>query len=322
MAKGMQARAVEAEEAANRLIAELSAPEAPATPETPPVDNVTPITPVVAPVATPDVVAPASNENVNQLSELQNQLAIANQRWNVLQGMINKKDSEIEQMRVIMAQISQPAAPAAKPTPTPSVTSTEIEEYGADLIDVIGRKANMAIAEALTPLLARITKLEESLMGVSQETARTASDTFEERLTRLVPDWETINVNPAFLEWLEGEEEFVGVKRMVLLQDAYNKMDAPRTAKFFTTFAKSVVLPVVAPAAPVVAVPSAEKHVAPSKRANGIPTTPDNQGKKIWTRADITNLYESLRERKITQAQFDESERDLFTAQREGRIAA
>lgn len=272
---------------------------------------------------TEDVAEVANNE----LDDIKSQLAAAEQRWKVLQGMINKKDDEIEAMRGLLAEMAQqkPAQEASQESPAKVeelITKDDIDEYGPEIIDLISRASTMAarqeMSSVVAQLAARIDKLEGSMQGVAQTTAATTHSLFESELSKLVPNWATLNTDPSFLEWLEVSDPFTGAKRLDLLQSAASNSDAARVANFFKAYlsentqvaSESVSAPTNNPK---------EKLVAPGKTKVATPT---QEGKRTWTRAEIAKVYDDKMAGRISAKEFDKLERDIFAAQHEGRVAA
>lgn len=255
----------------------------------------------------------------SELSSLRKEIETANQRWKVLQGMCDKKDNEIENMRALLAQMSQ--KPPAEDNTIPETSGLNEDDFDPDTLKMMVVKARLVVKEELKPLLARIAELENSIKGVSEVSAKTSAEVFDDALTRQVPNWRETNVDPAFLAWLQGEDDFTGMKKLDLLADAYSKGDLVRTVKFFTAFDTAT----GRTAQPVDGAPKADnvtKLITPGKSRSPAtpPATPPTE--QVWTRADISRLYEDKRNNRITQAEFDKFERDLFKAQSEGRVAA
>ena len=261
-----------------------------------------------------------------ELETLREQVRVSDERWRVLQGMINKKDQEIENMRALLAQLKNTPAqkPEAPVVTQEAVTKQDIEDFGQDMIDLI-TKVSRNVAAAHFEQMAgkydsRISELQKTVQGTSEIATNTAAKTFDEALTKRVPNWETVNVDPLFIAWLDETDEFTGAKRMALLQDAYAKMDVVRTAKFFEAFLKETAKPAEQTPPPA---PTADvmKLVTPGKSRSAAPTQPTGEV-KIWSGADVQKLYSDQRTGKITAEEFQRLERDLFKAQRENRFAA
>lgn len=293
---------------------------------------------VSQPAATPPAASVPESEValLRQAMEKANQEAEkANQRWQVLQGMIGKKDEELAQMRVILANLQESKASGAPSIPAPAklITDKDVEEYGADMIDLIGRRATeiaeMRIEQAMAPVYTELTNMRKLIESVGGATDKLAADTFEDALTREVPTWRQINVDPAFIQWLNQEDEFSGRTKMELLQEAYAKGNLRVTAKFFNSFAATMAPTEVIPAAqPSVvseatpAAPSAEEFVSPGTgKTRGTPAS-QVEKPKTWTRASISALYADKIAGRITPEEFAKQEADLFMAQQDGRIAA
>lgn len=273
-----------------------------------------------------DVAVQASSEpqvSSSELLALKKEVESANQRWKVLQGMIEKKDAEVDNMRALLAQMSQ-RAETPKEESAQAFNQQDMEYisdfFGERGLEIVGRKSTEVFQSLMQPVMNRIAQLEQSITGVGEMTAKVSADSFDDQLTRQVSDWKAVNVDPAFLGWLNEEEGFSGATRMSLLQDAYSKQNLSRTARFFTAFKELTGQATKQVTAPVK--DNVTKLITPGKsRSSVTPQAPQGE-KQIWSKDDISRLYSDKRTGKITQEEFDKYERDLFKAQGEGRIAA
>jgi len=278
---------------------------------------------------------PQAATDSEAIAELRKQIEASEQKWRVLQGMINKKDQELEAMRELFAQVEStpPAAEEQKlsvPQATPQLTQKDVEEYGSELVDMVKRAAqdvsSNTTAEILQLVEERLKKLEGSVQTVEQSTARTAQEVFFDSLTKSVPNWQQLNTDETFLNWLNQPEPMVGAPRLQLLQDAVAKQDVRRAASFFNTFEQLMGVSeepasTEEPAETEASAPSEKlaKKVVPGR---GRAATPKGQGDKMeWDRKSIAKLYDDKRLGRISPKEFDKLERDLFRAQSEGRIA-
>lgn len=320
---GEQADAMIAEQ--NRLRAEavaaLAAPQAQNVEDQPP--TVEAISGEGEATTHTDVSAQNDRSSVNaEIEALRAQVQVADQRWNVLQGMIKKKDSEIEQLRTLLAQVSQKRDEPTLSQPAPAVvTGQDVEDFGQDLIDLITKIANNVAQAHVAEFSKRIDAMKQSVDGVTEITSKTAREVFDDRLTARVPRWRILNEDPAFITWLSVVDDFTGYKRIDLLNDAYTRMELDRTAKFFEKFmeeTRPATAPVVAQPTPTV---SPVKLVEPGKSKAAAPA-PQVQNNTVWTAEKIRQLYHDQRTGKLSDEEFRKLERDLFAAQRENRIAA
>jgi hypothetical protein len=63
--------------------------------------------------------------------------------------------------------------------------------------------------------------------------------------------------------------------------------------------------------------------ISPGKSRNAAAPAPAATNEAIWSKSDVSRLYDDKRNGRITQAQFDEYERDMYAyIKREGRLAA
>lgn len=245
----------------------------------------------------------------------------ANQRWQVLQGMIGKKDSEIEQMRTLLAQLSR-AAEAPEIPPASLVSEKDVDTFGTDMVDFVVRQSTEVFKLQIKKVYDLIAKLESTLGSVSETSSRVAAETFDEALTRQVPNWKDINTSSEFLTWLAEEEGFTGRTKLELLQDAYTAGKLNLTVRFFKAFQEASSPATVAPVRPATPVASAEKFVTPGKSKASVTPMVAPSNAKVWSKAEISKLYNDKRNRLITAEEFAAEEADLFKAQGDGRIAA
>jgi hypothetical protein len=266
------------------------------------------------------------------------------QRWRSLQGSYNATvrqksmlEQRVSQLEELLSTISkQPSAPqqAADPapqTPAPTqrlVTDKDVEEYG-ESIDVMRRVSQ----DVLGPVLARIGQLESVLQqmqatvvpqvtAVSQRQQMSAEQQFWSDLNTYVPNWQEINNNDGFQNWLLEVDPLTGNTRQTFLEAAQQSLDAYRVSAFFRTWLESTGQATVAQNAPTPpAQTELEKQVTPG-RSRSAAAPQGNQPKK-YSPADIKKFYDDVRTGKYKGREQERAriERDIFSAQREGRIA-
>jgi small-conductance mechanosensitive channel len=262
--------------------------------------------PVAVAESTAPVTAPPPAANA-EAELLRKQLADADQRWKSLQGMIDRRDAELDQMRQLIATLQSP--PKEPERPQPIVTKADEDAFGADMIDLNRRVAREEFSTEVNQLKQYIAKLEDRLGIVSQATVQTTQARFEERLAHVVPNWVAINEDPRFISWL-------GKYKMTALRAAYQDFDVDGVASFFNDFIATLPAPAAAPVQP-----SADDIVAPGKGSGGTPR-PDSQAENVWTREDIARLYRDKQEGRISAAEFAKAEAEIFKQANAGKIAA
>ncbi len=245
---------------------------------------------------------------------------------------LNKRLNELE---LVLASIPQgpqdpPESKTQAAAPATLLTDEDREDYGEDLIDVIRRAAR----EELTPLQQKIASLEaenahlrSAFGGVSKNMAKTARQSVYDELTKAVPDWETVNKDPDFLAWLSEVDVYAGRKRGDMLQEAFQKSDAPRVRRFFEGFAAertSVSQEQQAPVAGRNPKTTLNDMVAPGRPRNAGNTTAAQDGKKLWQQREVQAFYADVQRGRYRGKEKEKNrlERDIIAAANEGRITA
>jgi hypothetical protein len=262
------------------------------------------------------------------------------QRWRSLQGVYNttkhaldSAQQRIANLEQLVAQM-QTAAPASAPNrKTSHLTEQDKTSFGEDMIDFARRAARdeaAPLAQVLQEVLSRLDQVQNVVPMVQQVAHTQAQNTHErfyDALTQRVPDWRTVNEDKRFHAWLLETDPLSGFQRQTLLTDAHNALDLPRTAVLFDTFKREAGItsaPAAAAAtpAPNTAQSKLEKMVAPG-RASAATQPPSPTEKKEWSRPEIAKFYaDKLAGRyKGREAEAQTLERDIFLAQREGRVA-
>jgi len=149
----------------------------------------------------------------------------------------------------------------------------------------------------------KITKVEEKMKSTEDTAAKRAWMDFHKHLDDNVVGWRVVNKDPEFAKWLEGEEEYSGLPKSVLIKQAISEMDGIRVAKFFVDFAKSKEKP-----ADIDKTKDQEAHdnkgddktkdggVTPSRGVKpNPPKRPVDTKNEIITQEDIAAFYERKR---------------------------
>lgn len=252
------------------------------------------------PVVPQPPAAPAPAEPVPTPSPAPAQTEAWEQKYKTLQGLFNKEVPALQQQVRELAKNSQQtteqleALRQAKQAPVeakkPEVDPRDVESFGSDLVEMVQRvtqsyldRITQQVVTAMDAMSGRIAQLEREVQGTTQSVAMTAEQAFFDRVTKLVPNWETINANEAFLAWLSEEDPVYGAPRQSALNAAQQSLNADRAAAVFRAFEgplPTVVTPKVNPLA---------KQVSPSSVATPAPTQPAEQA--TLTQKQITDFY-------------------------------
>lgn len=251
-------------------------------------------------------------------------------RYTALQGKYNAEvPTLIQQNREMQAQIQHLMAAMEKKQEEPQqttqkkqlITDEDREAFGNDLIDLADRVAQERIGnltEQRDELLARINQIEAKLGTVDQRVAVSAEERFFSGLAARVPDWETINVDPRLLQWLQEPDPVYGIPRKAALDNAFQNMDYERTAVIFNTF-KQVAGLNEKPRQEQPKQQTLQSQVAPTTSRTAPPVT-GQETKRIWTQPEIASFYAEARRGYLTNEEVAKTEREIELAVSEGRV--
>lgn len=222
------------------------------------------------------------------------------QKYKTLQGLFNKEVPALQQQVRELAQTGQQTAQqlealrlAQQTPPEPKqheVDHRDVESFGSDLVDMVQRVTQKTlgdVAQKLDAVVAtidrRLTQIERDVQGTTQSVAVTAEQSFFDRLTKQVPNWEAINASEAFLAWLGVEDPVYGAPRQTGLDAAQRSLNADRAAAVFRAFeATQSTAPAPKPNA-------LDKQVSP--RAVATPEPTPQADTPMLTQKQITDFY-------------------------------
>ena len=194
------------------------------------------------------------------------------------------------------AQTPSPASQRVKPE--------EVEEYGEKFYDFVKRAASEVVPDT------NVNELKQSVEEVRKEQTALARKRFFDELGGLSPEWQTLNEDKGFLEFLSELDPYTGAQRQQLFDDAYGQLDAWRVANFFNAYSAGQ----TKEAPPQK--PSLENQVTPKTSGRSAPP----QGKKIYTTGEIARFYDDMRRGRFTADEAARIEQDIFAAKAEGRL--
>lgn len=250
-------------------------------------------------------------------------------RFDRSQGQIQQLSDQIQSLQNVIAslQASQAAAPAAESyAPERFLTPEEESDYGQDFLNVVGKKAKEELLPIVKQYEAKIAQLEQQLKGVGGYMQQDARQRMLSILSERVPEWEVLNKNETFLNWLQLPDMYSGAIRHNLLKEAYERNDAPRVAAFFQGFLaeEAATRPATADAGETegAVAPKVDPMTlaAPGRAKSAAAAAPAE--KPFFTSAQIAKFYTDVNAGKFRgrEAEKNKLEAQIFEAQREGRI--
>jgi hypothetical protein len=295
--------------------APVAAPVAAAAPE-----------PALAPVTAP-VTAPAPEAAPAPDVDWQARYSAMKGRFDQSQSMINELQGQVSQLGdevVRHTQLAQTRAPQTRSLPVPLLTAEDEKTFGPELIDVVRRAAQSAVA----PI---VSEVEQRTQRLTQQVQQNTMATLYERLDGDMPDWRAINMNPRFKAWLALRDLYSGAVKRELLMDAFRRADAPRVLTFFKGFVSDEQATGQLPAPQPGAQPDPALFRAPAVpletlstpgRAHPASTTSATADKPVFTRDNIRWFYsnEGIGAYAGRPDARKADEQRIFDAQRDGRV--
>jgi hypothetical protein len=316
--------------------AEPSVLEPPPNGETPPPAPPPGVQPE-PPAEPPQQLQPPPPEETVPPEEWERRFRAMKGRYDRLTETTSGMSEQLQRLQNENAILRQPAAPPPGAAPNaPLLTEQEVADYGPEFIDVVRRAAS----EVAAPLQAEIAHLRSQLGTVQQETGNAFLTRMHATIGGLVPDWEQINRDQRFMDWVKLPDMFSGAIRQQLMQEAWNNGDAVRVAAFFRAFLAEAaavdpqrgthaqppppsMVPAREPGAPGI-VPlatrlSLDQLAAPGRAHSG---TQQPTSKPVYTAQDISRFYTECAAGKWRTREADRAaiDADIIAAQHEGRI--
>ena len=276
-------------------------------------------------------------------------------RYDAAEARTRQQGQQISELQRLLAMSS--SAPTAPPAPSQGssgdtrfgggqqyvppklISDTEKQEYGTEILDVMGRRTMEIVgpeisklSQVVQQLMQENAQLKQSVGGVRNVVTQDATGRFYDTLDRELPDWEVTNHDQEFVRWLENVDPFSGRVRKDLLSEAHRNNEASRVLNIMKGYRqeRAAVNP-VGNLQPSVGngngrdrSPSPQFELqslaAPGRAKSGQPPTPPDQ--PYYTRDDITKFYAAVTRGVFTGRDADKAalEAQLFQAAREGRI--
>lgn len=249
------------------------------------------------------------------------------QKYKTLKGMYDAEVPRLHaDLRELKAQVdslrkaseTKPVEPAKPKATEKLVTDADVEAFGSDLIEVQRKVAREVAAEfrgELDAMRAENEKLREQLTSTGTQVSEAS---FEQRLYRMVPDFETVNADPKWIAWLNEVDPLLRAPRSSVAQQAFNRGDAEGVAHYVAMFKKSV-----APVEPTAdKTEELERQIQPNRSATSTP--PTSQKGKVYTNADIEKMFRKATDLGV-KGRTDEAkklEAEIDAAFMEGRVTA
>ena len=158
-------------------------------------------------------------------------------------------------------------------------------------------------------------------MQVQQTQQQNREQMFWSRMGELVPNWEAMNGDPAFLSWLAEFDPMVGQTRKYLIDQAQQQLNADRAAAFFRAFAATR-----PPPPPVTPQQELARQASPNRSngsgGQGYQPPANAQTIEIWSSQEVSDFYTDVRRGKYRSnpAEYQRMNEAITKAVAEGRV--
>jgi hypothetical protein len=256
-------------------------------------------------------------------------------RYDRAEAQVRQLSERIASMESVIVSMQAAPPPAAQQSfndaPSSSVkllTPEEESDYGTEFLSVIGKKAREELLPEIQKRDNEIARLKSQLNGVGGYVEQSVKKSLEATLTDALPNWREVNTNPDFLSWLKLPDTYSGAIRHGLLKAAYERNDAPRVLAFFRGFlAEEAAVnpanrgPDIPNGATVRPKVSLDEYAAPGRAKTAAASSAPAE-KPYFTRAEISKFYADSAAGRYRgkEAEKDRIEKQIFAAEREGRI--
>ena len=250
------------------------------------------------------------------------------QKYKTLKGMydaeVPRLHAQLKDLKAQMDSLRQAAEtkPVEQPKPVAKeklVTDEDVQAFGADLIEVQRKVAREVAMEFRADLDAMKSENEELRKMLAQTGNQVSEASFEQRLHRLVPDFDQINLDPKWVDWLNEIDPLLRAPRKSIAQEAFNRGDAEGVAHYVSLF-RQTTEPAAAPKSK--AKSELERQIQPTRSA-ATAQTASPKG-RIYTDSDVRLMYQKAAtlgaQGKLEEARKLEAEIDA--AYMDGRVTA
>lgn len=256
-------------------------------------------------------------------------------RYDAMKGRFDKSEAaartlggQVDHLQRVMASMQAPT-PAPAPAARADVRFVDDKlrtEYGEEFLDVVGKRTQEVVAPELEAVRAELATVKQALGSVTNKVVVNDQEKFYREMGESLSNWDEINHDPEFKDWLNLTDPYSGAIRLKLLQNAFAQSNAPRVLAFFKGFIAEQAA--TRPANERSSQPGANTPptvdlatlAAPGRARQAAANAPPE--KPTITRASIAEFYSAVQKGEYRGREADKiaQEKLIFDAQREGRI--
>lgn len=204
------------------------------------------------------------------------------------------------------------------------------EAYGDDIIEFVDKMINdrlrkvgvTKLKEQVDKVMEAYNQLSSNVSTVGETQQQVAAQQIVQQLRARIPEFDQVNNDPAFAEWLQAEDPVSGLSRLVIVQDAFSKLDVDRLERLFRLFMDESGF-ARRQQEQVSRQTAVAQQVTPESIAgSNLLTAADlnDLSKKIWTQAEYVQVYDPRFVREVGEERAAQLQAAADQAVAEGRI--
>lgn len=240
--------------------------------------------------------------------------SFADSRKNVLESQVRGYK---EEMLALKEQVDSLKDAIAEKHPTTKMNTLfsqeDIDMLGEDTVNSLSSATERVLEERLNPLKSELQKEKERRREAEKKQLindkKVAYSKFLGKLGELAPNYESLNKDVGFNQWLALGDEHSGYPRSKLLLDAERSGNVFEVARMFNDYNK-----LINPNEEVL-----RAQVAPNSSSSAA-TPMTNRKKKVWTTDEIDIVYEKIRTGKIPSDKAQKFKDVIQDAVLDGRV--
>ena len=271
---------------------------------------------------------PAKKDEVDWEARFKGAQAAYNRDVPRLRTELDKALQSNDELRGEVAEIREMLkSKTSEPTPQPeevALSDEELEQYGPGLVHVIKTIAEQSkgeLAKEVVALRQELANLGTTTKEIVQNTAQTAEDRFFESMDKAIPEWESINLEQGFHDFLAEVIPYSGGRtRQDVLTQARESLDARTAIELFTGYVENKPSKGSSQSAePIPDLTVPPELETPKNSGGGVPPVEEA---KYYTQSEISQFYKD-KAAGLYRGKEDEAkkiETDIFAAGQQGRI--
>lgn len=258
-------------------------------------------------------------------------------KYSVLEGkyraevpLLNRDVSELKranaELTAAIEKLSQKAEEVPVKKQESLITPKDQDAFGDDLVDFTKRAAKEVISSELTTLLARLGAAEQAIASIAglpkkvgevvEKQAMTEEQSFWRELSVAIPDWETVDTNPAWIEHLDTKAKYVQATHRQLAELAVAERNVSAVVELVSDW-KALTGITALEQTKELNKNELKKQITPSKTSTVAPTSSEPE---TYTWAEYSAANDPRASRTLSPAEVEALQAKMEIAYLEGRI--